>query len=98
MTRSPPYRVGLRGVFDAATLAKRILDKLTALERGEHLMRRKAIYEELWPEAKQGGALGKPGGGKVARTKEETVSSFASDTAAKTGLTALERGEHLARR
>jgi N6-adenosine-specific RNA methylase IME4 len=57
----------------------------TALERAEWMKDRKEIYEQLHPETKQGGAPGKKGGGKGAKT--ETISSFAKDTAAKTGST-----------
>lgn len=60
-----------------------IRNELTALERGEHLARRKAIYEALHPQTKQGVA------GAVKRWGDdatETV-SFASDAATKTGLT-----------
>ena len=46
---------------------------------------RKEIYEALHPEAKQGGLPGKSGSGKQA--KNEIISSFAADTAAKTGVT-----------
>jgi N6-adenosine-specific RNA methylase IME4 len=63
-----------------------VRQELTVLERAEQLARRKEIYETLHPETRHGGAPGKPGGGKVARAKDDTVSSFASDTAAKTGL------------
>lgn len=63
-----------------------VRQELTVLERAEHLARRKEIYEALHPEVKHGGAPGKAGGGKVARPKDDTVSSFAADTAAKTGL------------
>jgi len=55
----------------------------TALERSEWLARRKVIYERLYPETRQGGAPGKAGGGKA---KNDNVSSFAADTADKTGL------------
>jgi hypothetical protein len=48
------------------------------------LARRKVVYEQIHPEAKQGGAPGKAGGGKVA--KGDNVSSFADDTAARTGV------------
>lgn len=50
---------------------------LTALERGEHMVERKRVYELLHPEAPSGRG-GDRGGAN------ETV-SFASDTAAKTG-------------
>jgi ParB-like chromosome segregation protein Spo0J len=61
--------------------------ELTVLERGEHLARRKEIYEALHPETKQGGAPGKPGGGKVAKTPDSgvLVPSFVEETARKTG-------------
>lgn len=62
-----------------------IRNELTALERGEHLARRKAIYEALHPETRQGGLPGAPGGGKQAKT--ETISGFAEDAAEKTGVT-----------
>jgi ParB family chromosome partitioning protein len=61
-----------------------VRNELGAMERGEALQRRKTIYEALHPEVKQGGAPGKSGGGKVAKTAEHA--SFASDTAAKTGM------------
>ncbi len=61
---------------------------LTVLERGEGLVRRKAIYEVLHPEAKVGASPGKAGGGKVARTKNATVASFADNTAVSTKLSA----------
>lgn len=59
--------------------------ELTALERAEHIIRRKQLYEALHPEVQHGGAPGKPGGGK-AKAKGARVASFAADTAKKTGL------------
>jgi ParB family chromosome partitioning protein len=51
-----------------------------ALERAEALAERKKLYEGLHPQAKQGGAPGKKGGGKAKTAK---IASFASDVAAK---------------
>ncbi|HEX7071897.1 MAG TPA: MT-A70 family methyltransferase [Rhodothermales bacterium] len=59
-----------------------IRHELHYTERAVMLARRKELYEAKHPEAKHGGAPGKAGGGKVA--KDETVSSFAADTAART--------------
>ncbi|WP_437656674.1 ParB/RepB/Spo0J family partition protein [Sorangium sp. So ce1182] len=59
--------------------------ELTALQRAEHIHRRKELYEAMHPEAKHGGAPGKPGGGKQ-KSKGERAASFAADTAQKTGL------------
>ena len=57
--------------------------ELTALERAEHLERRKALYERINPEARRGGLPGAAGGGKA---KTANLAGFASDTAAKTGI------------
>lgn len=57
---------------------------MKVLERGETLKRRKEIYEAIYPETKHGGLPGLPGGGKA--PKNEIVSSFAEDTANKTGF------------
>ena len=62
-----------------------IRNDLSVLERGDQLLERKRIYEELYPETKRGGLPGAPGGGKQA--KSEIISSFAEDTADKTGHT-----------
>jgi ParB family transcriptional regulator, chromosome partitioning protein len=61
---------------------------LTKKEINHHIIERKKLYEKLHPQTKQGGAPGKAGGGKRARTDEERqkVSSFAEDTAKKTGV------------
>jgi ParB family chromosome partitioning protein len=56
---------------------------LTELEIASHLKRRKDIYIARHPETRQGGAPGKAGGGKLAKT--DKLSSFAQDTAVKTG-------------
>jgi hypothetical protein len=55
--------------------------ELTELERDEHLLKRKQIYEQLHPETKQGGLPGAPGGGK---TKAAKSTSFVAQTANKT--------------
>lgn len=56
--------------------------ELSASERATQTARRKAIYLELHPETKQGGAPGLPGGGNA---KTDNLSSFASETATATG-------------
>ena len=56
---------------------------LTPLEEGEHLKRRKAIYEAIHPETKHGATgRGRP---KEKSSHNENSISFAEDTAAKTG-------------
>ena len=55
------------------------------LQRSEHISARKAIYERLHPEAVSVTVRGGPGRGKTTEMIS-AVSSFASDTAAKTGL------------
>jgi ParB-like nuclease family protein len=57
--------------------------ELTELERAEHLQNRKAIYEQMYPEVRQGGLPGAPGGGKA---KPANLAGFAADTATKTGI------------
>lgn len=54
---------------------------LTELERGEHLMRRKEIYERKWPETKRGANVGPQR--QFVVTEQP---SFAEDTASKAGL------------
>lgn len=60
---------------------------LTVLERGEHLKRRKQIYETLHPETRQGvaGANGKArkGAETPGKSKQTTRVSFAEDAAKK---------------
>lgn len=76
-----------------------IRNELTALERAEHLARRKVIYEELHPETRAGVAGAKARWGDAT----DTVSvAFSEDTASKTGLTArtvrrdVQIAEHIA--
>lgn len=61
-----------------------IRSELTEMERGRALARRKEIYEIRHPETRHGGAPGRAGGGKA---KVDKMSSFAADTAARTGKT-----------
>jgi hypothetical protein len=62
--------------------------ELTELERGEHLAARKQIYEQLNPETKAGAVQGlgmqRAATGDLAA--ESAARSFATYTAAKTGL------------
>jgi len=58
---------------------------LTAAQRAKLVSRRKAAYEKVHPETKNGGAPGKAGGGKA---KGTNLVSFAADTAAKSGKSA----------
>ncbi|MGY4355524.1 hypothetical protein ACVWZR_004570 [Bradyrhizobium sp. i1.3.1] len=55
---------------------------LTPAQRAKLIAKRKAAYEAVHPETKQGGAPGKAGGGK---TKTAKMAGFAADTAAKSG-------------
>jgi ParB family chromosome partitioning protein len=55
---------------------------LSALEESRAFKRRKQIYEALHPETKHGGA---PGAGRGKTHKDDNLSSFSADTAAKTG-------------
>lgn len=59
--------------------------ELTVLERAEHLLERKELYEARWPETKAGVAGGKAGGRGREKIASEII-SFAIDTAAKTGV------------
>jgi N6-adenosine-specific RNA methylase IME4 len=54
--------------------------ELTELEKGEHVARRKAVYERLHPAAPSGR------GGDRRSTETVSVDSFTADTAAKTGI------------
>ncbi len=56
---------------------------LTVLERGEHLSKRKRIYEFLHPETKKGGDRKSD----EAKSNRNNFASFSDDTAAKTKLT-----------
>lgn len=64
--------------------------ELTALERAEHLFRRKELYEELHPETRQhvaGAVAANAARAKSDATDKLSVASFAADTADKTGFT-----------
>jgi N6-adenosine-specific RNA methylase IME4 len=72
---------------ELATIVEYLLRRvLPALARADQLARRKEIYETMHPTAKHGGAPGKKAG-KGGKGKDETISSFAADTAKKTGVT-----------
>lgn len=65
--------------------------ELTVLERGEHLKRRKEMYEAKWPETKaeERRKLGlKQYRAEIISAREEASPTFATDTATKTGVTA----------
>jgi ParB family transcriptional regulator, chromosome partitioning protein len=57
---------------------------LTELERGEHLLKRKDLYERKWPETKRGGDHGNQHTG--GKRQDLPSASFAADTAAKTEI------------
>ncbi len=63
-----------------------IRNELTALERGEHLARRKAIYEALHPESARFSPQ-KQAARKSIQPSENISDGFAQDAAAKTGVT-----------
>lgn len=56
---------------------------LTELERGEHLAKRKPVYERLYPQAKHGGDRRSD----EFQVENSSVRSFADDTAEKIGVT-----------
>jgi hypothetical protein len=60
---------------------------LSELERGEHLLQRKVIYERKWPQSKAatGSDLAQKRWGDA--TDKLSTASFAEDTAAKIGIT-----------
>lgn len=63
-----------------------IRNELNTMERGELLARRKAIYEERNPETKAGTAGANASNAAQGREHASEIISFATDTAAKTGL------------
>jgi ParB-like chromosome segregation protein Spo0J len=71
---------------DAAELAEidenLIRAELSPAERALHIGKRKELYEKIYPETKKGGAPGKAGGGKKAKTAK--LATFARDTAIRT--------------
>jgi hypothetical protein len=56
--------------------------ELSPAERALHIGKRKELYEQVYPATKKGGAPGKAGGGKKAKTAK--LATFARDTATKT--------------
>lgn len=78
-----------------------IRNELTALERGEHLARRKAIYEALHPDALQFSSE-KQAARRSTEPAENVSAGFTQDAAAKTGVTdravryAVQIGEDIA--
>lgn len=72
---------------EAAALKKlclRIRTTLSGLARADQMAEAKSLYEAVYPEAKQGGAAGKAGGGKAA--KDATVAGFVRYMSRETGL------------
>jgi len=72
--------------------------ELTQLERGEHLMRRKEIYEKKWPQARHhtaGAVAANEAMGNA--TAGSAVASFAADVGAKIGLAERTIRENIAR-
>lgn len=60
---------------------------LTELERGEHLMRRKKVYERKWPQTRAGLAQAAGMNRAVGNDVDENFSpTFTADTADKTGI------------
>jgi ParB family transcriptional regulator, chromosome partitioning protein len=58
--------------------------ELSPAERAFHIKKRKELYENVHPETRKGGAPGRAGGGKKAKTAK--LATFARDTATKTGV------------
>jgi hypothetical protein len=56
--------------------------ELSPAERALHIGKRKELYEKVHPETRKGGAPGRAGGGKKAKTAK--LATFARDTATKT--------------
>lgn len=64
-----------------------IRNELSEIDRGENLVRRKEIYEALYPQTKHGASGGWHNNkGNKLETADSAVSSFNKDTAAKTGI------------
>ena len=72
--------------------------ELSPAERALHIGKRKELYEKVYPETKKGGAPGRAGGGKKAKTAK--LATFARDTATKTRVSrrSVERNSTRAKR
>jgi ParB family chromosome partitioning protein len=60
--------------------------ELSELERGEHLAKRKALYEELYPQSRSGAAQAVGMNKAIGNVTADSAATFAADTADKMGI------------